>query len=60
MNTGKLLLVVLLCLSSGLVFAQDEITFINGDRITGKVIEIKLELILYQHPDSLENHLSRA
>ena len=55
MDTRKILLITLLCLSSGLAFAQDEIILVSGDKVMGKVLEITLESILYQPQDSLES-----
>lgn len=54
MNIVKNLLVALMCFSSVLAFAKDEITLISGDKISAKVLEITMESILYQHPDSME------
>ncbi|GAB3195097.1 hypothetical protein ABID22_000002 [Pontibacter aydingkolensis] len=38
-------------------FAQDKIVKLNGDEIKARVREIKLQEIVYQHPDSLEGKL---
>src|SRR5690606_14673309 len=44
-------------------FAQDRIVTLAGDEFTARILEITLEEVLYQHPDSLEgkiHNLSKA
>ncbi len=50
----KYLLMFVLTLSLQHVFAQDQIVKINGDELAGRVLEITLDEVRFQHPDSLK------
>ncbi len=52
----NLLLVLCLVLVRG-AFGQDTIVKRNGDEVLARVVEINLEGIMYQHPDSVEGIL---
>ncbi|WP_299818339.1 hypothetical protein [uncultured Pontibacter sp.] len=52
-----ILLLLLLLAALQTTFAQDRIVKLNGDELMARVLEIKLQEIVYQHPDSLHGAL---
>ncbi|MEJ8802608.1 hypothetical protein [Pontibacter sp. H249] len=53
----SILLLLLLLAVTQYSFSQDRIVKQNGDELMARVLEIKLQEIVYQHPDSLEGIL---
>ena len=55
MKQSILLGLLLVLLQSA--FAQDKILKLNGDEIKARVLEIKLQEIVYRHPDSMDGKM---